>query len=295
MKKQFLFLLALATVQTVFGQQQEVLSKAVHYRNIGPFRGGRSVAASGVVQDPLTYYMGTTGGGLWKTEDAGQHWNNVSDGFFNTGSVGAVAVSESHPNIVYVGMGEHAPRGVMTTYGDGVYKSLDGGKTWQHLGLEATQHISRIRIHPSNPDIVYVSAQGALHGPNHRIGLYDMVMLKDNHIDYCGGVTKAIETTLAYLAREKRDIPVIVETRTLAEVRECLEFPMLYRILLDNMSVSLMRETVALVNRKIPTEASGNITRETIVAVAETGVDYISMGAITYSAGVLDISLKAVS
>ncbi|MDA0277882.1 MAG: nicotinate-nucleotide diphosphorylase (carboxylating) [Bacteroidetes bacterium] len=120
-------------------------------------------------------------------------------------------------------------------------------------------------------------------------------MLKDNHIDYCGGVTKAIETTLAYLAREKRDIPVIVETRTLAEVRECLEFPMLYRILLDNMSVSLMRETVALVNRKIPTEASGNITRETIVAVAETGVDYISMGAITYSAGVLDISLKAVS
>jgi len=132
-------------------------------------------------------------------------------------------------------------------------------------------------------------------GTNHRIGLYDMVMLKDNHIDYCGGVTKAIETTLAYLAREKRDIPVIVETRTLAEVRECLEFPMLYRILLDNMSVSLMREAVALVNRKIPMEASGNITRETIVAVAETGVDFISMGAITYSAGVLDISLKAVS
>lgn len=172
MKKQFLFLLALATVQTVFGQQQEVLSKAVHYRNIGPFRGGRSVAASGVVQQPMVYYMGTTGGGLWKTEDAGQHWNNVSDGFFNTGSVGAVAVSESHPDIVYVGMGEHAPRGVMTSYGDGVYKSLDGGKTWQHLGLEATQHISRIRIHPSNPDIVYVAAQGALHGPNQERGIY---------------------------------------------------------------------------------------------------------------------------
>ena len=172
MKKQFLFLLALATVQTVFGQQQEVLSKAVHYRNIGPFRGGRSVAASGVVQHPMVYYMGTTGGGLWKTEDAGQHWNNVSDGFFNTGSVGAVAVSESHPDIVYVGMGEHAPRGVMTSYGDGVYKSLDGGKTWQHLGLEATQHISRIRIHPSNPDIVYVAAQGALHGPNQERGVY---------------------------------------------------------------------------------------------------------------------------
>ena len=132
-------------------------------------------------------------------------------------------------------------------------------------------------------------------GTNHRIGLYDMVMLKDNHIDYCGGVSKAIETTMAYLAREKRDIPVIVETRTLAEVEECLGFPDLYRILLDNMPVSLMREAVALVNGKIPTEASGNITKEIIVAVAETGVDFISMGAITYSAGVLDISLKAIS
>jgi nicotinate-nucleotide pyrophosphorylase (carboxylating) len=132
-------------------------------------------------------------------------------------------------------------------------------------------------------------------GTNHRIGLYDMVMLKDNHIDYCGGVSKAIETTMAYLAREKRDIPVIVETRTLAEVEECLVFPDLYRILLDNMPVSLMREAVALVNGKIPTEASGNITKESIVAVAETGVDFISMGAITYSAGVLDISLKAIS
>jgi len=132
-------------------------------------------------------------------------------------------------------------------------------------------------------------------GTNHRIGLYDIVMIKDNHIDYCGGVSKAIETTMTYLAREKRDIPVIVETRTLAEVGECLAFPNLYRILLDNMPVSLMREAVDLVNGKIPTEASGNITKETIVAVAETGVDFISMGAITYSAGVLDISLKAVS
>ena len=172
MKKYFFLLVAIVSANTVLGQVEEAFSSMVKYRSIGPFRGGRSVAASGVVQDPLTYYMGTTGGGLWKTEDAGQHWNNVSDGFFNTGSVGAVAVSESHPNIIYVGMGEHAPRGVMTTYGDGVYKSLDGGKTWQHLGLEATQHISRIRIHPSNPDIVYVAAQGALHGPNPERGIY---------------------------------------------------------------------------------------------------------------------------
>jgi hypothetical protein len=83
----------------------------VKFRNIGPFRGGRSVCATGVPGDPLSYYMGTTGGGVWKTEDAGQHWTNVSDGYFGTGSVGAVAVAPSHPQIVYVGMGEHAPRG----------------------------------------------------------------------------------------------------------------------------------------------------------------------------------------
>ena len=145
------------------------------YRNIGPFRGGRSVSSSGVVGDPLTYYMGTTGGGLWKTEDAGQHWRNISDGYFKTGSVGAVAVSESHPSILYVGMGEHAPRGVMTSHGDGVYKSTDAGKTWVHLGLEKTQHISRIIIHPDNPDIVYVAAQGALHKPNPERGVYQSI------------------------------------------------------------------------------------------------------------------------
>lgn len=150
----------------------EDLFKPVKYRNIGPFRGGRSVCASGVIGDPLTYYMGTTGGGVWKTEDAGQHWKNISDGYFNTGSVGAVAVSASNPNIVYVGMGEHAPRGVMTSYGDGVYKSTDAGKTWKHVGLKATQHIARIIIHPDNPDIVYVAAQGQLHGNNPERGIF---------------------------------------------------------------------------------------------------------------------------
>lgn len=145
---------------------------SVKWRNIGPFRGGRSVCASGVIGDPMTYYMGTTGGGLWKTEDAGQHWNNISDGFFKTGSVGAVAVSQSHSNVVYCGMGEHAPRGVMTSYGDGVYKSNDAGKTWEHIGLTETQHISRIIIHPDNPDVVYVAAQGALHGDNEERGIF---------------------------------------------------------------------------------------------------------------------------
>jgi photosystem II stability/assembly factor-like uncharacterized protein len=142
------------------------------WRNIGPFRGGRSVASSGVISDPLTYYMGTTGGGLWKTEDAGQFWTNISDGYFKTGSVGAVAVAESDPNVVYCGMGEHAPRAVMTSHGDGMYKSTDAGKTWKHIGLETTQHIAEIKIHPSNPDIVYVAVQGNLYGPNKERGVY---------------------------------------------------------------------------------------------------------------------------
>ncbi|MCB1358438.1 MAG: hypothetical protein KDK53_18765 [Maritimibacter sp.] len=107
------------------------------WRCIGPFRGGRSVSACGVTGDQLTYYMGTTGGGLWKTEDAGQIWHNISDGFFKTGTVGAVAVSESDPNVVYCGMGEHAVRGVMTSSGDGMYKSTDGGKTFTEI---ATPH-----------------------------------------------------------------------------------------------------------------------------------------------------------
>lgn len=150
----------------------EAYFSAVKYRNIGPFRGGRSVAASGVLGDPLTYYMGTTGGGLWKTSDAGSHWHNVSDGFFKLGSVGAVAVADSDPNTIYVGMGEHAPRAVMTSHGDGVYKSTDAGKTWNNIGLVETQHIARIRIHPSNPDLVYVAAQGALHKGNTERGIF---------------------------------------------------------------------------------------------------------------------------
>lgn len=157
---------------SIFAQVPDSIFRKLFFRNIGPFRGGRSVCTSGVVNNPLIYYMGTTGGGLWKTEDAGTTWKNISDGYFTTGSVGAVAVSESDPNIVYVGMGEHAPRGVMTSYGDGVYKSYDGGKTWKKLGLENTRQIARIIIHPKNPDIVYVAAQGAINGPTADRGVY---------------------------------------------------------------------------------------------------------------------------
>ena len=175
MKKFYLFLLFVFLLNGVQAQPLDSIFKRVKYRSIGPFRGGRSVSASGVVGDPLTYYMGTTGGGLWKTEDAGLMWSNVSDGFFKTGSVGAVAVSESDPNIVYCGTGEHAPRGVMTSYGDGVYKSNDAGKTWRKIGLEKTQQIARIVIHPKNPDIVFVAAQGAVNGPTSDRGIYKSI------------------------------------------------------------------------------------------------------------------------
>ena len=172
MKKNLLFTVLILSYFAVEAQIAESYFEPLKYRNIGPFRGGRSVCATGVIGDQLTYYMGTTGGGLWKTTDAGQRWENISDGYFKTGSVGAIAVSSSNTNILYCGMGEHAPRGVMTSYGDGVYKSTDAGSTWTSLGLEATQHISRILIHPNNPDIVYVAAQGALYGPNKERGIY---------------------------------------------------------------------------------------------------------------------------
>jgi len=146
--------------------------KPVRWRSIGPFRGGRSNSSTGVKGDPKTYYMGTTGGGLWKTDNMGIHWRNISDGYFKTGSVGAVAVAESDANVVYVGMGEHAIRGVMTHHGDGVYKSTDAGKTWKRMGLELTQHISRIIVHPKDPDLVYVAAQGALYSPSSQRGLF---------------------------------------------------------------------------------------------------------------------------
>jgi len=144
----------------------------LNWRNIGPFRGGRSVVSTGVFKHPNIFYMGSTGGGVWKTEDYGIHWNNISDGFFKTGTVGAIAVSESDPNVVIVGMGEHAARGVMTSMGDGVYKSEDSGITWKQIGLDFSRHISNIEIHPSNPDIFFVAVQGAQYGSSKERGIY---------------------------------------------------------------------------------------------------------------------------
>ncbi len=170
----FSTLVIAATLVPVPGvaQVDPELTSTMSWRLIGPFRGGRSVAVAGVVGDPSTYYFGGVGGGVWKTTDAGTGWNNVSDGFIKTASVGALAVAPSDPNVVYAGMGEHAPRGVTTSHGDGVYRSTDAGKTWTHLGLESTRSISRIVVHPDNPDHVYVAAQGAPYGPNEERGIY---------------------------------------------------------------------------------------------------------------------------
>ena len=144
---------------------------ALQWRNIGPNRGGRSLSAAGSAARPLEYYFGATGGGLWKTTDSGITWHPVTDGQIRSASVGAVAVSESHPNVVYIGTGETQLRGSIMQ-GDGVYKSTDSGKTWKHLGLSDTQAIARIRIHPTNPDLVYVAAFGHPFGENAERGVF---------------------------------------------------------------------------------------------------------------------------
>ena len=148
--------------------------RGLRWRSIGPARGGRSQAVAGSAARPLEYYFGATGGGLWKTNDGGVTWRAVSDKYFTSSSVGAVAVSESNPDVVYVGMGETELRGNILQ-GDGMYKSSDGGKTFTRIGLENTLAIARVRVHPTNPDIVYVAALGDPYGPNDDRGVFKSV------------------------------------------------------------------------------------------------------------------------
>ncbi|CAN5357087.1 hypothetical protein BH23CHL1_BH23CHL1_14640 [soil metagenome] len=144
---------------------------ALEWRSVGPFRGGRCIAVAGHPTELATFYMGTTGGGVWKTEDGGTFWENISDGYFKRASVGAIAIAESDPNVIYVGMGESTIRSNVS-HGDGVYKSTDGGQSWENVGLSETRNISKVRVHPANPDLVYVAAFGHAHGPNPERGVY---------------------------------------------------------------------------------------------------------------------------
>jgi photosystem II stability/assembly factor-like uncharacterized protein len=170
----FLFL---QPTQNLWGQRKknaisfsDSLYNGMEYRSIGPFRGGRAGTVSGVANNPNLYYMGTAGGGVWKTTDAGNSWENISDGFYG-GSIGALAVSESDPNIIYVGEGEQTLRGNVSS-GKGLWKSLDAGETWDFIGLKDSEHISRIRIHPTDPNLLYVAAIGNLWKPNETRGVF---------------------------------------------------------------------------------------------------------------------------
>src|SRR3954465_13837688 len=145
--------------------------RAVEGRSVGRFRGGRVIAVAGHPTELATFYMGSTGGGVWKTEDGGTYWENISDGFFSRASVGALAVADADPNVIYVGMGESTIRSNVS-HGDGVYKSTEGGRTWGHLGLTETGNIGKVRVHPTNPDLVYVGAFGHAHGANPERGVY---------------------------------------------------------------------------------------------------------------------------
>lgn len=162
-----------AQIPDVSPSKQDLL-KTMKWRNIGPNRGGRSLGIAGSTKRKNEYYFGAVGGGLWKTVDGGLTWKPVTDGQINSSSVGAVAVSEANPDIIYIGTGETQFRGNIMQ-GDGMYKSSDAGKTWQHVGLKNTQAIARVRIHPTNPEIVYVAALGHPYGPNEERGVFKTI------------------------------------------------------------------------------------------------------------------------
>ena len=164
--------LAVAIPTSLEGQGSDPASfQDLKYRPVGPSRGGRVTAVAGVPRQPGTFYMGATGGGVWKTTDYGQSWSNVSDGYFQTGSIGAIRVAESNAAVVWVGTGSDGIRSNVIA-GRGVYKSTDAGKTWTFAGLRDVGQIGAVLIHPTNPDLVYVAAIGHAFGPSRERGVY---------------------------------------------------------------------------------------------------------------------------
>ena len=150
---------------------QDPIIKAQNFRLIGPFRGGRAAAGVGSFTDVNTFYMGSTGGGVWKSIDAGSNWKNISDGFFG-GTIGAIALAPSNESVVYVGEGEGTMRGNVSEGLGGMWKSIDDGKTWKNIGLKEARHIVRIVVHPKNQDIIWAAVMGHLFGPNDNRGVY---------------------------------------------------------------------------------------------------------------------------
>ena len=183
--KKFLVVVATSTAMVTAGLNADLVAQGMaqnqlvrpaffeglEYRSIGPSRGGRVTAVAGHVDQPSTFYMGATGGGMWKTTDNGHNWFNISDGFFETGSIGAIRVADSDPNIVYVGTGSDGIRSNVIT-GLGVYKSTNAGETWSHVGLRNTGQIGAVLIHPDNPNLVYIAAIGNAFAPNPDRGVY---------------------------------------------------------------------------------------------------------------------------
>ena len=144
---------------------------ALSWRCIGPSRGGRVVAVAGDANDPMTFYFGACAGGVWKTTDGGVYWRCVTDGYLTSATIGALAVARSDSNVVYAGTGETTIR-LDVSFGDGMYRSTDAGRTWAHIGLKETRHIGRVLVHPSDPNLVYVAALGDAFGANPERGVY---------------------------------------------------------------------------------------------------------------------------
>lgn len=176
------------------------LFHAMKWRHIGPYRGGRVTAVAGVPSQPYVYFMGATGGGVWKTIDGGMSWAPMTDSTIMAGSIGAIAVAPSDPNVVYVGTGEEPPRGNVSP-GNGMWKSTDAGKTWARIGLENAGQIAHLHVHPTDPDRVYAAVLGHIFGPNDMRGVYrsrdggttwEKILYRDEHT---GAVSLAVDPT----------------------------------------------------------------------------------------------------